>query len=154
MSLLPAPLEPVRPALLPRITPVARLVVGAAWLTVVVLTIDPVVPARLLAVEVVALALLSGLPLGRVIARLTPLVVAAAGLAVLTVLVHPSLGDPAVPAVAVVGPIRLTAPALSAGLAMALRLAVIALTTLLVVATSDATAIADSLVQQWHAPQR
>lgn len=154
MSLLPAPLEPVRPALLTRVAPVTRLTVGAVFLVAVVLTVDPLVAARLAALDVAALVLASGLPLGRVPARLSPLVLAAAGLALLTVLVHPSLHEPSVPAVAALGPLRLTAPALAAGLAMALRLAVIALTTLLVFSTSDPTSLADSLVQQWHAPPR
>lgn len=154
MSLLPAPLEPIRPALLTRVTPVSRLTVGAAWLVVAVLTVDPVVPARLAAAGILALVFASGLPLRRVAVRLSPLVLAAAGLALLTVLVHPSLHDPAVPAVATVGPLRLTQPALAAGLAMALRLAVIALTSLLVFSTSDPTHLADSLVQQWRAPER
>ena len=154
MSLLPAPLEPVRPALLTRVTPVTRVIVGVAWLAAAVVTVNPVTPAVLACAAIVALVTASGLPLGRVPGRLAPLWVAALGLGLLTLLVNPANGDPAVPALAAAGPLRVTAPALEAGIAIALRLAVIALISVLVFAPSDPTRLADSLVQQWHVPYR
>ena len=154
MSFLPAPLEPVRPALLTRVAPVTRLVVGIAWLVVVVLPAGPGVPLALTVAGAAALGLLSGLPLARVPARLAPLGLAALGLGVLTVLVNPANGDPAAPSVLLAGPIRIAGDAITAGITIALRLAVIALVSVLVFATSDPTGLADSLVQQWHAPYR
>lgn len=154
MSFLPAPLEPVRPALLTRVTPVSRLVGGAVWLVAILLSVDPIVPATLLVVAVAALIGLSGLPMSRLPARLAPLLVAALGLAIITVLFHPSGGDLAVHELLRLGPLRITEPAVSAGLALALRLAVIAVTSVLVFAPSDPTRLADSLVQQWRLPDR
>ncbi len=154
MTFLGTPLEPIRPALLTRVAPVTRLVVGLAWLGVAVLTLDPAVPARLALVALAVLALGSGLPARLALLRLSPLLVAGLGLGILTVLYHPAGGDPSVPAIAVIGPVRVTEPGLVAGVAMALRLAVIAVTSLLVFAPSDPTRFADSLVQQWRIPDR
>lgn len=154
MSFLPAPLEPVRPGLLTRVTPVSRLIAGAVWLVAVLLTVDPVVPGALLVVALAALVWLSGLPLSRLPARLAPLLLVAVGLALLTLLVHPSGGDPAARELVRLGPLRIAEPGVSAGLALALRLAVIAVTSVLVFAPSDPTRLADSLVQQWHLPDR
>jgi energy-coupling factor transport system permease protein len=56
--------------------------------------------------------------------------------------------------VAKLGPLRITAEAVWAGLAVGLRLVVIALTTLLVFGPSDPTRLADSLAQQWRVPDR
>ena len=154
MSFLPAPLEPIRPALLTRVAPVTRLLVGIAWLGVAVIAAGPVVPFALAAAGTVAVVLVSGLPLGRVPARLAPLGLAALGLGLLTVLVNPANADPAATTALAAGPLRVTEPAVLAGLAIALRLAVIALVSLLVFATSDPTRLADSLVQQWRVPYR
>ena len=154
MSLLPAPLEAVRPALLTRVTPVTRLVVGVVWLAAVVVTVRPGVPALLSCAALVVLVTASGLPLERVPRRLGPLWLAALGLGLLTMLVNSSNADPGLPALVQAGPLRVTLPAVLAGVSIALRLVAIALVSLLVFAPSDPTGLADSLVQQWHAPYR
>ena len=154
MSFLPEPLRPERAALLTRVAPVTRLVVGAAWLLAAVMTVDPVVPARLMAAGVVVLILGSGIPLAPAVRRLSPLLLAAAGIAVLTALLHPANADRHLPAAVDAAVVRITPPALSAALALALRLGAIALTSLLVFAPSDPTRFADSLVQQWRLPER
>jgi energy-coupling factor transport system permease protein len=154
MSLLPPPLEPVRPGLLRTVAPVTRLTVAAVWLLVAFAGIDPRVPAILLVAAVASLVFLSGLPLAGSLRRLAPLVLAAGGIALLTLLVHPSRADPSVPALIDVGPLRITGPALAAALALALRLAVIAVSSLLVFGPSDTTTFADSLAQQWRVPDR
>jgi len=154
VSFLPAPLEPVRPAFLTRVAPVTRLAAGAIWLVAALLTVDPAVPAALLVAGLLALVLISGLPLGRLPARLAPLLIAAVGIAILTVLFHPSTGDPVARRLVEIGPLRITEAALSAGLALALRLAVVAVTSVLVFGPSDETRFADSLVQQWRLSDR
>ncbi|MGA3031354.1 MAG: energy-coupling factor transporter transmembrane component T [Candidatus Limnocylindrales bacterium] len=154
MSLLPPPIGPVRPALLTRVTPVARLVAGLSWLVVSILTLDPTVPARLAVAAVLALVLWSGLPLRRIPGRLAPLGFAIVSLTVFSILLSGSNADRSLSALAELGPIRITAPAVSAGLAIGLRVVVIGLTTLLVFGPSDPTRMADSLVQQWHVPDR
>jgi energy-coupling factor transport system permease protein len=154
MSFLPAPLEPIRQSLLTRVSPVSRLAAGLIWLVAALLTVDPRVPAALLVVGVLALLFFSGLPVSRLPARLAPLLLAAVGLGVVTVLFHASAGDPAARTVVELGPLRITTAALSAGLALALRLAVVAVTSVLVFAPSDPTRFADSLSQQLHVPDR
>jgi energy-coupling factor transport system permease protein len=154
MSFLPVPLEPVRPGLLRTVAPVTRLTVAAVWLGVAFLGVDPRVPAVLLAAAIASLGLLSGLPIGRSVRRMSPLILAAGGLALLTLFVHPSRTDPAAVVLAVIGPLTITAAAASAALALALRLALIAVSSLLVFGPSDPTTLADSLVQQWRVPDR
>ncbi len=154
MSLLPAPLEPVRPGLLTRATPVTRILVGALWITVALLSARVPAPLVLAVAATAALVVVSGLPLGRVPRRLAPLGLAALGLGLITIAVHPANADAGQAALATVGPLRVTAPAVLAGLAIALRLTVIALVSVMVFSTSDPTRVADSLVQQWHAPYR
>jgi energy-coupling factor transport system permease protein len=154
MSLLPSPLEAVRPAFLTRVTPVARLVAGMTWLVTAIVTLDPIVPVRLAIVAVAALALWSGLPLRRIPGRLAPLGLAIVSLTLFSVLLAGSNADRSLAALVEFGPVRITAAAVSAGLAIGLRVVVIGLTTLLVFGPSDPTRMADSLVQQWHVPDR
>ncbi len=154
MSFLPAPLTPVRPAFLTRVTPVARLVAGLIWLTTCLVTLDPIVPFRLIGVAVIALALWSGLPLRRIPGRLWPIGLAVLSLTAFSILLAGANSDPALAEAARLGPVRITAQAVWAGLAVGLRLVVIALTTLLVFGPSDSTRLADSLVQQWRLPDR
>ena len=154
MSLLPAPLSPIRPDFLTRVTPVARLVAGMAWLTACLVTLDPIVPARLTAAAVIALVLWSGLPLSRIPGRLWPIGLAVLSVTTFSILLAGANSNPALGEVARIGPLRITGEAVWAGLAVGLRLVVIALTTLLVFGPSDATRLADSLVQQWRLPDR
>ncbi|MBA3778307.1 MAG: energy-coupling factor transporter transmembrane protein EcfT [Chloroflexi bacterium] len=154
MSLLPAPLEPIRPALLTRTSPASRLAVAICWLFAALVASSPLVPALLVAVGSIAIALGSGLPLSRIPGRLAPLIVAALGLGVLALIAHPSGADRGVAAIAIIGPVRLTEPALGAALALVLRLGLVAVTTLLVFAVSDATQLADALAQQLRMPDR
>jgi energy-coupling factor transport system permease protein len=151
---LAAPLISVRPDFLTRVTPAARLAAGMTWLVAAIVTLDPVVPVRLTIAAAVALVLWSGLPLRRVPGRLAPLGFAIVSLTVFSILLSGANADRSLAAVAAFGPLRITAPAISAGLAIGLRVVVIGLTTLLVFGPSDPTRMADSLVQQWHIPDR
>jgi energy-coupling factor transport system permease protein len=151
---LAAPLTSVRPDFLTRVTPAARLAAGMTWLIAAIVTLDPIVPIRLVIAAIVALALWSGLPLRRVPARLAPLGFAILSLTVFSILLSGANADRSLAAVLEFGPVRITAPAISAGLAIGLRVVVIGLTTLLVFGPSDPTRMADSLVQQWHLPDR
>ena len=154
MSFVSAPLEPVRPDFLTRVTPAARLIAGLTWLVASIATLDPVVPVRLAVAGVVALVLWSGLPLRRIPRRLAPLGVAIVSLTAFSILLSGSNADRLLAALVAFGPVRITAPAVSAGLAIGLRVVVIGLTTLLVFGPSDPTRMADSLVQQWRVPDR
>ena len=154
MSFVSAPLEPIRPDFLTSVTPAARLIAGLTWLVASIVTLDPVVPVRLAVAGVVALVLWSGLPLRRLPRRLAPLGVAIVSLTAISILLSGSNADRSLAALVAFGPVRITAPAVSAGLAIGLRVVVIGLTTLLVFGPSDPTRMADSLVQQWRVPDR
>jgi energy-coupling factor transport system permease protein len=154
MSLLPAPLTAVRPAFLTRVTPVSRLTAGTIWLAACLVTLDPIVPLRLTAAAILALVLWSGLPLRRIPARLSPIGLAVLSITAFSILLAGANSDPQATEVARLGPLRITAEAVWAGLAVGLRLVVIALTTLLVFGPSDPTRLADSLAQQWRVPDR
>jgi energy-coupling factor transport system permease protein len=154
MSFMPAPLGPIRPAFLTRVTPAARLVAGSIWLVASIVTLDPVVPIRLSVAAVIAIVLWSGLPLRRIPRRLAPLGFAIASLTFFSILFAGANGDRSLDALFQFGPVRITAPAVTGGLAIGLRVVVIALATLLVFGPSDPTQMADSLVQQWHVPDR
>jgi energy-coupling factor transport system permease protein len=101
-----------------------------------------------------ARATVSGVPLRPLVPRLAPIALAAIGLGLTAAIGNQANGDPTQPTLLVVGPLRLTGAAVLAGLALALRVAAIALTSVLVFAPSDTTTLADSLVQQWHLPDR
>lgn len=154
MSFVSAPLGPVRPDFLTRVTPAARLLAGMLWLVASVLTLDPVVPIRLAVAAVVALALWSGLPLRRIPGRLAPLGFAILSLTIFSIVLSAANSDRSLATLAQFGPLRITGPAISAGLTVGLRVVVIGLTTLLVFGPSDPTRLADSLVQQWRIPDR
>jgi energy-coupling factor transport system permease protein len=154
MSFVSAPLGPVRPDFLTRVTPVARLLAGMVWLVASVLTLDPVVPIRLAVAAVVALVLWSGLPIRRIPGRMAPLGFAILSLTFFSIVLSAANSDRSLATLAQFGPVRITGPAVSAGLAVGLRVVVIGLTTLLVFGPSDPTRLADSLVQQWRIPDR
>jgi energy-coupling factor transport system permease protein len=154
MSLAPEPLISVRPDFLTRVTPAARLAAGMTWLIAAVVTLDPIVPIRLSIAAIMAMVLWSGLPLGRIPGRLAPLGLAIVSLTFFSILLSGANADRALAALIEVGPVRITWPAVSAGLAIGLRVVVIGLTTLLVFGPSDPTRMADSLVQQWRIPDR
>ena len=154
MSLAGAPLVSVRPDFLTRVTPATRLAAGMTWLIAAVVTLDPVVPIRLTIAAIVALILWSGLPLRRVPGRLAPLGLAIVSLTVFSILLSGANSDRSLVPLVEFGPVRITWPAVSGGLAIGLRVVVIGLTTLLVFGPSDPTRLADSLVQQWRIPDR
>jgi energy-coupling factor transport system permease protein len=134
MSFLAPSLSERPDALLVRTAGVTRLVAGAVWLVAAVLTTDPLVPGVICVAALAVLVLGSGLSLTRVARRFRIVFLAAAGLTVLAALSGP--GN------------------LLGALALGLRLLAIALTSVLVFGPGDPTSLADSLVQQWHVPDR
>ena len=98
---------------------------AAAWLVALATTSDPRPP---ILVAVAALAACSG-P-GRVAPRdlargLLPLWTAALAVGLFNALLSPANADPLAPVVVAVGPVRVTAPAVEAGVALALRVVAI-----------------------------
>jgi energy-coupling factor transport system permease protein len=130
---------------------VAKLVLVGAWVAGLALTTDPRPPLAL-----GAIGLASALVLGRVrpaalAAALAPLAFAALTVGFFNALLNPANGNPALAAVAGLGPVRLTAPAVAAGVALACRVAALGIAFAL---TTDTTRLVDALVQQARLPER
>lgn len=150
MTALTAPLLANPRAPLARRNPLAKL--GAAFVIMfgLFLTIDPLTPALLLAVEVLVLAWSGMRPL--VLARrLAILGVAACGVFVATALFT---DDRSGATVFQFGPIEATTGSLTTASAIAVRIFAIALPGVIAIATTDPTELADALVQQLRAPAR
>ncbi|HEX5466391.1 MAG TPA: energy-coupling factor transporter transmembrane component T [Candidatus Limnocylindrales bacterium] len=154
MSFLPAPLAVRSDAPLARALPVTRVAVGGAWLLAAAIITSTAGELVLCLAALIVLVTASGIPLRPLPRRLFPVALAALALTVTAGLGNQADADLTQPALLVLGPLRLTWPGLLAGLVLGLRVAAIALTSVLVFAPSDTTTLADSLVQQWHLPDR
>ena len=128
--------------------PVAKL--GAAALVTVglLVTLDPVTPAVLLAIECLAFPL-SGVRPWVLVRRTWPLLLGVAGVAAANVLTI-DRGRVLLDA----GPVEVTTDGLSTAAAVALRLVALTLPGILVLATTDPMDLADALVQRWQVPAR
>ena len=143
-----APLAPDPDAALARFNPVAKITAAVVVAVGLLVTLDPLTPSLLLAVEL-AVVPLTGVSPGRLARRCWPLLVGAAGVALTNLLVVEGgrvLLD--------VGPFDVTSRAVASATGISLRLLAIALPGVLVLATTDPMDLADALVQRWHAPAR
>ncbi len=147
MSLL-APLAPDPDATLARFNPVAKITAVVIVLVGLLVTLDPVTPAVLLAVEL-AVVPLTGVSVRTLARRSWPLLVGAGGVALTNLLVV-DRGDVLLD----LGPVDVSSGAVATAVAVSLRLLAITLPGLLVLATTDPMDLADALVQRWHAPAR
>ena len=154
MSFLPAPLLVRSSAPLARVTGVTRLAAGVLWLVAAAAVPDDRGELVLLVTAVIVLVAWSGIPLRPLPRRMWPVALGALGLGLTAALGNAADRDLALPTLLALGPLRLTPPGLEAGLALALRVLVIGLTSLLVFAPADLTRLADALVQQLHLPDR
>lgn len=133
---------------LAQVSPVVKLAVAIAWLAGLALTVQ-VAPPLIIA----AASLVAGMVLGRIPARaflraLAPLWIAAAGIGLSNTLFAASNGDPTAAELVRLGPVRIAADAAAAGVGLACRVLAIASVGALFTLTTDATRLADSLVQQ------
>ncbi len=128
---------------LARRNPVAKLAAALLFSVLLLVTLDPVVPALAIGVEL-AVAPLFGVPYRLLARRAWPLLLSALGILVtLTLFAAERTGEPLVAA----GPLVVTTGVLNTGLGLALRLLAVALPGVLVFATTDPTDLADALVQ-------
>ncbi|MFD6418081.1 energy-coupling factor transporter transmembrane component T family protein [Streptomyces sp. NPDC060194] len=135
---------------LARRNPTAKLVAALVLSLTLVVSLDPVAPALALAVEL-ALVPAFGLRYGELLRRTWPLLVSVAGAVFALVLfAQERTGAVLVDA----GPLHVTTGVLATALALALRLVAVGLPGLMVVATTDPTDLADSLVQNARVPAR
>lgn len=149
MQLL-TPLVPDRDAPLARANPVAKL--GAALVLMVALfvSLDGVTALVVLA-GVIAATAASGLAVGALLRRSWLIGVAAASVVIVNVLFA---ADQQGATLVAVGPVRIGFDTLLSAVGLGVRLLAIALAGVLAVATTDPTALADSLVQQLRASPR
>lgn len=137
-----------------RASPLTKLAVGFAWLAGLVSTTDPRPTLVILLAGISGAIVLGRVPLRRFLRAWLPFVVAAAGVVVLNTLFGAANGDPAALELAQAGPLRITAPALALGLVLGLRILAIAGVGVAFAQTTEATTLANSLVQQARLPDR
>ena len=147
---LAVPLVPDEGAPLPRANPVAKLAAAGLLMLALFLSLDWLTATIILAGLVGAVAV-SGLRAGDLLRRSWIILLAAVSIGVFNVLfAAEQVGS----AVLEVGPITIGAQTLVDGIGLALRLIAIVLAGLLATATTQPSDLADSLVQQLHAPPR
>jgi energy-coupling factor transport system permease protein len=135
---------------LARRNPVAKLAAASVFSLAVLATLDPLTPALAIVVELLSLPLF-GVGAGVLLRRAWPILVSVAGV-VLTIVLFAA--DRTGATVFTVGPLVVTTGVLATALGLGLRLVAIALPGILVFATTDATDLADALVQNAKAPAR
>ena len=131
-----------------QVSPVVKLGIAIVWLVGLALTVH-ILPPLILALA----ALAAGVALGRIPGRtlslaLAPLWVAAFGIGVSNTVFAAANGDPSAAELVHFGPIRIAADAAVGGVALAARVIAIASVGAVFTLTTDATHLADSLVQQ------
>ena len=145
-------LEPVADprAPLARRNPVAKLAAALLFSFALVVTVDPVAPAIAIAMEL-ALLPLFGVRYGMLLRRTWPLLIGAVGVVVAMVLFAAERDGPVLLSA---GPLVVTSGVLMTTLGLVLRMFAVALPGVIVFATTDATDLADALIQNVRAPAR
>lgn len=136
-------------AVLARRNPTAKLAAAMALTLLLVISLDPVTPAVVLVAELAVLPLF-GLDYRRLARRIWPLTVAA-GLSAASYLFFAERSGAVL---ATLGPITITTGTIDSAVSLFLRLFAVALPGIMVFASTDATDLADSLVQNAKAPPR
>ena len=144
--------QPLAPPTAPlaRANPVAKLGVTAVISAAALIATDPLTPALLLAVQLLAVPF-GGIRVGAFLRRGRVILFSALVLAVVNAVFA---ADQSGPLVVHIGPLRVHESALLTGLALGLRALAVAVAGILVFATTDPTDLADSLVQQLRFPAR
>jgi energy-coupling factor transport system permease protein len=137
-----------------RASPLTKLLVGFAWLAALIATTDPRPTLVILAAGIAAAVGLGRVPLRRFLRAWLPFVAAAAGVVLLNTLLGAANRDPAARELFALGPLRITGPALATGLVLGLRILAIAGVGVAFAQTTEATTLADALVQQARLPDR
>jgi energy-coupling factor transport system permease protein len=149
-DLAPAQLDSV----LGRTSPVLKLGIALLWLIGLATTTAWAPPVGLAAVAIVAALVIGRVPPDDLARGLLPLLLAALGLTIFTTLFGTANADPGAATIAMLGPFRITAEALDAGVGLGLRVLAIAAVGAVFALTTDSTRLVDALVQQGHVPER
>ena len=143
------PLRPNPAAPLARANPVAKLLAAVVLMGVLFVSVDPLTPAIVLA-GLAACVPLTGIAVRDLLTRSRPILIAALAVGALNVVfAADQAGTPLR-----LGPWTVGSENILAGLALALRLAAIAMSGVLAIVTTDPTDLADSLIQQARVPPR
>lgn len=149
-DLAPAQLD----SMLGRSSPILKLAIALGWLIGLATTGAWAPPVMLAAVAVVAALVFGRVPPGDLTRGLAPLWLAAVGLAFFNTLFGLANADPSATTILTLGPLRVTAEALDAGVGLGLRLVAIGAVGAVFGLTTDSTRLVDSLVQQAHVSER
>ncbi len=137
-----------RQSVLGRVDPLLKLGIALVWLIGLGFTLDVRPPLILVVVALVAGLQLGAIPPATLGRRLAPLALAAVVIAATNLLFSTHNPDPAAHEVLRIGPLRFTQEALAAGAGLGARIAAIVSVGAVFVLTTDATRLADALVQQ------
>ncbi|HJW22418.1 MAG TPA: energy-coupling factor transporter transmembrane component T [Candidatus Limnocylindrales bacterium] len=149
MTLQPTTLDAAqRRSLLGRVSPLVKLGVAAAWLLGLATTVDPRPGLLLAAAALAAIPTLGAVPRDRVVRRLWPLLLAGLGIALTNLLFSASNADPSATELLRLGPLRLTAEGAATALGLGSRVLAIVAVGAAFALTTEATGLADALVQQ------
>ena len=137
-----------------RANPLATLAVAIAWLVALATTTDMRPPLLVAAVAVAAAVAAGRVALADLARGLAPLWLAALSVGFFNAVLSPANGDPAATVALAIGPLRLTGPAVAAGVALGLRVVAIVAIGVAWGRVTDPTHLADALVQQGRLPER
>ncbi|MEO8208495.1 MAG: energy-coupling factor transporter transmembrane component T [Chloroflexota bacterium] len=137
-----------------RTSPLVKLGLALGWLVGLLFTSQALPPLVLAGIALAAGAVLGRIPGRRLAGGLAPLLTAAASITVANALFGAANLDPSASVLLTLGPIRLTAEAVSAGLAVGARVVAISSVGVVFAQTTDPTRLVDALVQQARAPTR
>ena len=135
---------------LARRNPVAKVAAALVFSFALVATLDPVAPALAIAIELAVLPLF-GIRYRVLARRAWPLLASAGGILVALVLFA---ADRSGRVLVEAGPLLVTSGVLITALGLVLRMLAVALPGVIVFATTDATDLADALIQNTRAPAR
>ena len=154
MIAVPGRADRVATSLLGRANPLATLAIAIAWLLALATTTNLRPPLLVAAVAIAAALTLGRVPPADLARGLAPLWLAALSVGFFNALLSPANADPAATVVLALGPLRLTEPALAAGLALGLRVVAIVAVGVAWGRITDPTHLTDALVQQGRLPER
>ena len=141
-------------SLLGRTSPVLKLGIALGWLIGLATTGAWAPPIVIASVAVLAALILGRVPASDLVRAVAPLWLAAAGLAFFNSVFGVANADPASTVAVALGPLRVTAEAIDAGVGLGLRVVAIGAAGAVFALTTDSTRLVDSLVQQARVPER
>ena len=149
-DLTPAQLD----SILGRTSPVLKRGIALVWLIGLATTTAWAPPIVLAVVAVMAGLIIGRVPAGDLVRAVAPLWLAALGIAFFNTLFGVANADPSSATVVTLGPLRISAGAIDAGVGLGLRVVAIGAVGAVFALTTDSTRLVDALVQQARAPER